>query len=471
MRPQNKELANQFIHSLGKVIRLPLLRPLFKLSLDAPNMTSFNVLIVGGGISGPAAAYWLSRIPGAKVTLIERSSQMRASGQQLDLRVAGVDMMKKMGIEPAVRAVRCQEPGTQVVDTDGRTKAYFPAADHGSGRQSMTSEYEIMRGDLVKILYRLTHSRSNVRHVFNRTVENFTQDDETDPNGKVYVTFSDGCQEKYDLVLAADGTGSKTRKIMLGPDAPDPRHRTGGYIGYFSIKSQPWDSDRSTYCQLPGPRMARAIMTRKDIPELTRIYMMLGRRDESVDLALKSGNLTDLKKALAVVYEGGGWETKRFMAALVNAPEADDLYFTPFEEVRLPEGSWSKGRVVLIGDAAHSATANGYGTSWGLIGPYLLAGELATLYENDKSLPTASIIRAAKKYEKIWRPIALTGHGGSGFADSMFPPRSLIGIGILNWFMGVAAYLKLDQYVGFDGSVGKWKLPDYPALSHDHGVD
>ncbi|KAI1738465.1 hypothetical protein F4680DRAFT_180345 [Xylaria scruposa] len=434
-------------------------------------MASLNILIVGGGIAGPAAAYWLSRIPGAKITLIERSPKMRATGQQLDIRVAGVDIMKKMGIKPAVRAVRCKEPGTQFIDTDGNTKAYFPAAEHGSGSQSLTSDYEIMRGDLVKILYSLTESNPNVQHVYNTMVQDFTQDDESDPNAKVHVTFSDGRQEDYDLLLAADGTGSKTRKIMLGPDAPDPRHRTGGYIAYFSMLSQPGDSDRATTCQLPGSRMARVVMTRKDCPEFTRIYLMPTQRDEAVDAALKSGDLAALKKALADIFEDGAWETKRFIDALLHAPEADDLYCTPYEEVRLPEGSWSKGRVVLLGDAAHSGTANGYGTSWGLIGPYILAGELATLYEKDKSLPTASIIQAAKDYEKIWRPIALAGHGGNEWLGSMLPPRSALGIGIANWLVGVAAYLRLDKYIGIDGTVGKWKLPDYPALNNDQISD
>ncbi|KAI1288699.1 hypothetical protein F5Y03DRAFT_379465 [Xylaria venustula] len=431
-------------------------------------MASLKVLIVGGGISGPAAAYWLSRIPGAEITLIERSAEMRASGQQLDLRVAGIDMMRKLGIEDAVKAVRCSEPGTQLIDIHGKTMAYFPAAEHGSGRQSMTSEYEIMRGDLVRILYGLTENVANVRHVFNTTVQSFTQDDESEADGKVHVVFNDGRKEDYDLLLAADGTGSKTRKMMLGPDAPDPRHRTGGYISYFSVRSQPGDSERSTFCQLPSKRIARTIMTRKDCAEFTRVYMMLGQRDEAVDAALASGDLAALKKAMADIYEGGGWETPRFMHELLHAPEADDLYCTPFEEVRLPEGSWSKGRVVLIGDAAHSATANGYGTSWGLIGPYLLAGELATRYAKDKALHTTSIVQAAKEYERIWRPVALLGHGsGNHWSGNFFPPRSALAINIMNHVFGWAAYLRLDKFVGIDGEKGKWKLPDYPALDNN----
>jgi 2-polyprenyl-6-methoxyphenol hydroxylase-like FAD-dependent oxidoreductase len=61
-------------------------------------MAPLKVLIIGGGIAGPALVYWLSRIS-ANITLIERSPSIRASGQQVDLRAQGVPMMKKMGIE------------------------------------------------------------------------------------------------------------------------------------------------------------------------------------------------------------------------------------------------------------------------------------------------------------------------------------------------------------------------------------
>ncbi|KAI6089620.1 hypothetical protein F4821DRAFT_230552 [Hypoxylon rubiginosum] len=426
-------------------------------------MSSLKVLIVGGGIAGPALAYWLSRI-GAEITLIERSPEVRASGQQLDLRGQGVPMMKKMGIEAAVRAASVREPGLQLVDIKGRTKAFFPAAQTGSNKQGITSEFEIMRGDLVRILYGLTEGLPNVKHLFGTTVRSFTQDEESNSDGKVHVTFQDGREEDFDIVVAADGTGSKLRKMMLGPDAPDPRHPLGGHIGYFSIPSAPGDSDRATFCLLPGPRVSRIIGTRKDCADLTRIYMIMRGAVPELDAAYKSGNLAEQKKALADLYQDGGWECNRFFEALRTAPEADDLYCTPFEEVRLPKGSWSKGRVVLIGDAAHSATANGYGTTWGLIGAFILAGEIGNVYERDSPLSTAAIVQAAKSYEEKFRPIATAGHGGSQLFESLSAPRSRFGIWIMHMFAKVASHLHLDQMGGLDSQTAKWPLPDYPKL-------
>ena len=120
------------------------------------------------------------------------------------------------------------------------------------------------------------------------------------------MSFQDGRKEDFDLVVGADGTGSRTRRMMLGPDAPDPRHRLGGFIGYFSIPSKPGDSDRGTFCHLPGRRVSRNIATRNECPDLTRVYMLMLGPDAALDAAYKSGDLLELKKALADLYQDGG---------------------------------------------------------------------------------------------------------------------------------------------------------------------
>ncbi|KAF4335905.1 2-polyprenyl-6-methoxyphenol hydroxylase [Fusarium beomiforme] len=422
-------------------------------------MSPLKVLVVGGGIAGPSVAHWLSRT-GADITLIERAPRPRTTGQQLDLRHQGVGVMKKMGIEPAIRTKHIHEVGTQMIDTNGQTKAFFPAVETGTGHQSITTEYEIMRGDLVNILLGLTEKSKNVQHRFGTSVTSLTQDDESDPNGKVHVGFNDGRKDDFDLVVAADGTGSRTRQLMLGPDAPDPRHFLGGYIGFFSTLSQPHDTNRFTFCHLPGSRW---LGTRKDCPEMTRVYMTQQGQNEGLAAAHKSGKLEDLKAAWANVFADGKWESPRFMDALKNSPEADDLYSTPYEEVRLPPGSWSKGRVVAIGDAAHAHTANGYGTTWGIVGSYILAGEVATLYKQD---PSTGVVQGVKRYEEIFRPIATHLHGNNSiFVRTAFTPKTEFGIQMLHLAARAASHFKLDQGMGLRGKIANWQVPEYPVLN------
>jgi 2-polyprenyl-6-methoxyphenol hydroxylase-like FAD-dependent oxidoreductase len=78
------------------------------------------------------------------------------------------------------------------------------------------------------------------------------------------------------------------------------------------------------------------------------------------------------KQILAETFAGEGWEVPRLLEAMWAAP---DFYFDSISQVRLDQ--WSRGRVVLLGDAGYGATMGGMGTGLAVVGAYVLAGELA----------------------------------------------------------------------------------------------
>jgi len=173
-----------------------------------------------------------------------------------------------MGIEDAVRTIRCPQPGMRVIDHQGRSKAFFPVNTSSKGL-SPTRELEVMRGDLVHILYEATKTLKGVKYIFDSHIKSFTQDEEGSLEGKVHVTFSDNRQDGYDVLIGADGIGSETRKLMLGPSFPDPRHDLGVHMA-FTAQSRENDTYDWTMCHIPG---GRAVMTRKDRPENIRVYL------------------------------------------------------------------------------------------------------------------------------------------------------------------------------------------------------
>lgn len=229
-------------------------------------MTSLKVLIAGAGIGGPAAAFWLSRI-GCEVTVVERSPKLRATGQQVDLSGQGIVVTRMMGIEDDLQAVRCPEPGMRFVDHQGVTKAFFPVDHSGKAVYSPTHEVEVMRGDLVRILYEATRNLRGVKYVFGCHIKHFTQDDSLS-DGKVHVALSNGTQDSYDILIGADGIASATREMLLGTSFPDLHRDLGVYMAYFTAPSREDDTFDWSVCHIPG---GKGIMTRRDQPENIRV--------------------------------------------------------------------------------------------------------------------------------------------------------------------------------------------------------
>lgn len=91
----------------------------------------------------------------------------------MDIRGFGIDVLKRLGLEKEFRVKAVREEGLQVVNSAGKSIAYFPVNGTGKGLQCFTTDYEIMRGDLCRLLYDAAKDRT--KYMFGVSVNNLTQ--------------------------------------------------------------------------------------------------------------------------------------------------------------------------------------------------------------------------------------------------------------------------------------------------------
>ncbi|MCJ1477592.1 hypothetical protein MMC13_006265 [Lambiella insularis] len=323
-------------------------------------MSKLKVLVVGASIAGPSAVYWFAKA-GASVTIIERFPKLRIGGQSIDIRTAGVTVMRQVpGMEAAVRAKTMQLEGMSWVRKDGRSYRTIRATGNPD-QQSLVSEYEIFRDDLSRILFDLTKDNDNIKYVFGEQVTSMLQNEKE--NGPIEVEFANGLPtSEYDLVVACDGATSRTRAMGLGCGVREHVNPTNSWAAYFSL-------DRDL---LKGGKVGQAISA-IGLNRVTLMAMRL-RKDRDATLpfreAMKQGDAA-LKQFVAQHYKGVGWKTDE---ALEGMMQARDFYASEVVQVKTP--SLYQGRVVLVGDAGYAPGFTGTGTSLALAGAYVLAGEV-----------------------------------------------------------------------------------------------
>jgi 2-polyprenyl-6-methoxyphenol hydroxylase-like FAD-dependent oxidoreductase len=406
---------------------------------------ALKILICGGGVAGPALAYWLSRI-GHTVVVVEKYSALRATGAQIDLRGQGIEAIKRMGLHDAVRNKLVDEAGMTIVNSQGKAKAVILANKSGKGAQSVTSEYEIMRGDLVRIFHEATQDK--VKYIFGKTVDRFTQDE-----NEVIAYFSDGSSDTFDLLVGADGQGSRIRKGMLPPGAADPYHQLGVHMAYWFIPRD--DETDSNMCKAYLSPGGRVIISRSHNGSETQVYFFL--RSDSDELRNIPRVSVEQQKAFwAQKFHDAGWDAKRF----IDGMETTDNWFCQ-DAVQVKLDSWHSGRVVLLGDAAHCPSPlTGMGTTSSLVGAYVLAGEIAR---------NENMTQAFQSYNDIMRPYI---DKIQQFSPSLFKwvvPNSQWAINILHFIAGLLCLLHIPQLLSRFSTErdGDWELPEYPELEVD----
>ena len=391
-------------------------------------MSGLRILISGAGIAGPALAFFLARA-GAKVSIVEKAPALRTGGQNVDVRGVGLKVVRRMGLEAAVLRKTTQEKGVTFVDASNRRRADFPVDPTGRNL-SMTAEIEIMRGDLAEIFYEAT--RHDVEYIFGKTIEGLHEN-----NDKVEVDFSDRSKQEFDLVVAADGLGSHTRRLIFGEKQKSPISSLGQYVAWFTIPREASDGMWARWYNAPGRRL---ILLRPDTQsgasQITRASLWICNNSEELQGYFKL-SVPAQKVMMHKLFGDAGWEATRVLARMDSA---EDFYMQEVAQVKM-EDAWTRGRMAVLGDAAYCPSPiSGMGTTVAIVGAYILAGEIAKNPRDHRA--------AFASYETAMRPFVVKAQKLIAGGPQMANPETAWGIAIMHWFLAFISWTGLLTFVG-----------------------
>lgn len=354
---------------------------------------------MGGGIAGSTLATLLGRA-GHRVTLVERDAGQRSSGSPVDVRGAAVPVVDRLAVTDDLRASDTGVTSVEFLDERGVRRA------RATMRRNSAADIEISRSTLNRVL--IDAATDVAELVYGDGPAHL----ESDTSG-VDVTFDSGRQSRFDLVVGADGQHSTVRRLVFGPES-EYASPLGLAIATApvatSLVSAP---DVVQICNVPGGCMT--VHPAGGHPVVAFIFRTdIGR---PVDRDRQQHELEQR-------YAGRGRCSVELLAA---ARTAEDLYFDTVNRVSVP--TWSRGRVVLLGDSASSITILGEGCSMAVAGAGALADALAG---------TDDVDAAVAAYERDHRRRVTAAQRGAGYGASVLVPKTAGGIGLRNLLVRVA---------------------------------
>lgn len=294
-------------------------------------MSVKRVLIVGGGIAGMSLALALSR-SGIAAEISEIDPDWRVYGAGITITGPTLRAFDALGLLDAIVGEGYCYNATRICDIGGNVIM----ASRVSG-QPMGPRIPNSGGILRPVLHRILSEATLASGATVRLGVSVGALDAAE--GSVAVTLTDGTTTRYDLVVGADGIHSRLR-AMLFPDAPAPAFTGQGC--WRAVVPRPASVDGAEI-YVGGPVKAGIVPVSRDEMYLFLLQHVPGnpRMPESEWPSLLASQLRGFGGALGAVREQLG------AGARIN--------YRPLEKLLLPR-PWHRGRVVLIGDAAHATT-------------------------------------------------------------------------------------------------------------------
>ncbi len=289
-----------------------------------------NVLIVGGGIAGHTLACALHK-RGIGCEIVEIQPDWRISGSAMTIQPNALRAFRDIGVVEAIAKGGWHRPDRHTVFSDVHGDILFAADDTNIVGPNLPPMVAIRRQALHDVLAAAL-AKTGVKIRMSTTVEALE-----DRGDCVDATFSDGTSGRYDLIVGADGIRSKIRGMMFGQHDP----KLAGFGSWRAL--------------LPLPKGITEVMwmwghskTLGLVPVGPDTLYFAGVTKEEGKTRYRQEDLPRLFREKFRAFHG------RVPEVLESISSPDQLLYTAMEEVHLP-APWYRGRVLVLGDAAHAA--------------------------------------------------------------------------------------------------------------------
>jgi 2-polyprenyl-6-methoxyphenol hydroxylase-like FAD-dependent oxidoreductase len=289
-----------------------------------------SVLIVGGGIGGLTLAAALGQ-RGIRSDVAELKTVESVYGVGIIQPGNALRALRSIGLMEACLRAGFQVDEYRYYDADENLLASLrPLRVAGPDAPAMNM---LPRPALHQIL-RSAADEAGATVRLGITVEDLSQS-----SGGVDVTFSNGEKSSYDLVVGADGIRSKVRQLTFG-SAFEPRF-TGHGVWRYTTRRPPELIFQSMYL---GVGVKAGL-----VPLTTDTMYLLLVSNEPSNPWFEADQLGPLLSERMKSFKGMLADLRKEVAT------GENIIYVPIEEVILPL-PWHKGRVVLVGDAAHASS-------------------------------------------------------------------------------------------------------------------
>ncbi|PSL00933.1 2-polyprenyl-6-methoxyphenol hydroxylase-like FAD-dependent oxidoreductase [Murinocardiopsis flavida] len=330
-----------------------------------------KALIIGSGVGGPVAAAAFKRVGIDSVVYEAHQSTAAALGSFLSLAPNGLAVLRALDLLDPIRA-QAELPTTAIQFQNGSGRSLGVIPDNSEQLGADLSTITIMRGALQDSLAEAATAQG-ARIEFGKRMVGYTETE----NG-VTVEFDDGTTDHGDVLIGADGIHSRTRSI-LDPAAPKPEYtgllNCGGVAPPVDAPGTP----ESTMRMIFG---SRAFFGYQVAPDGSVYWFVNFPYREPGRAELAAQDPAEWRRHIIDLFS----DDSAFITRILEASPVENFQtFGVYDIASLPH--WSRGRVGLLGDAAHAvSSSSGQGASLAMEDAVTLAKHLRDIDDPVKAL-------------------------------------------------------------------------------------